>query len=306
MMYANIMLTGSRGGVFLVSLAAVLWGTVGIATQAIYQQSELSAVAVGFYRLVFAFPIVALLCWKIVGKKIFQVSARNYLKMIFIGVMLALYQVFYFAAIGYVGVAVATLITLCTAPVLVAIASVVFLKEPLTAATLKALACALLGTILLVGYPGDSVSRQVLFVGVALALGSALGYAVVALIGRSIAQACHPVHSTTVSFGVGALVLFPLAAANLFSISYTMPAWSLLVYVGVVPTAAAYTLFFWGMRNIKASTASILTLLEPLTATILAWFLFAERLAASGFVGAALLLFAIVILYRGEKQSGSK
>lgn len=304
-MHASTLLTGSRGGVLLVCLAAMLWGTVGIATQAIYQQSELSAVTVGFYRLVFAFPIVALLCWKIVGKKIYDVSARNYLKMMFVGVMLALYQVFYFAAIGYVGVAVATLITLCTAPVLVAVASVIFLKEPLTSSTLKALVCALFGTVLLVGYPGDSVSRQVLLVGVCLALGSALGYAVVALIGRSIAQICHPVHSTTVSFGVGALVLFPLAAANMFSVSYTVPTWSLLVYVGLVPTAAAYTLFFWGMRNIKASTASILTLLEPLTATVLAWFLFNERLAVSGLAGAALLMFAIVLLYRGEKQADS-
>lgn len=296
---------GSRRGILFVSLSAMLWGTVGIATQAIYRQSELNAISVGFFRLALAFPLVALLGWKIVGRQIFQ-RPRHYLRMTLIGVLLALYQVFYFAAIGYIGVAMATLITLCTAPVVVSLASVVVLKEPLTKATLYALVCAVTGTVLLVGFPAGGTVPKNLLLGVALSLGSATGYAMVAMIGRSIAHVCNPIHSTAVSFGVGALALFPLAAANVFSVQYTDITWSLLVYVGLVPTAVAYTLFFLGMRGVKASTASILTMLEPLTATVLAWLVFGERLASSGLVGAVLLLIAIVFLYRGERLPGQQ
>ena len=138
--------------------------------------------------------------------------------------------------------------------------------------------------------------------GVSLSLGSAVGYAIVAMLGRSIATECHPLHSTTVSFGVGAIFLFPMAASNCFSAQYTIEIMSLLLYIGLIPTAVAYTLFFLGMRGVKASTASILTMIEPLTATILAWFIFDERLAPSGIVGALLLLLAIVFLYRGERS----
>jgi DME family drug/metabolite transporter len=299
---SNPHLSGARRGMLLLSLYAMLLGTVGIATQAIYQQSELNAVTVGFYRLAFAFPVVALLCWKMVGKEVFRVKGQHYVKMTLIGVMLALYQVFYFAAIGYLGVAVAALIALCSAPIVIALASMVFLKEPITRPTFIALVCALLGAGLLVGLSDAAIEQNNLYVGVSLAVGSGIGYAIVAMVGKSIAKDCHPIHSTTVAFGVGAVFLFPMAAANVFSVHYTPEIWSLLLYAGLIPTAVAYTLFFIGMRNVKPSTASILTLLEPLTAAILAWFIFGERLATSGLVGIALLLISMVILYRGEKQ----
>lgn len=289
-------------GVFFVSLSAMLWGTVGVATQAIYQQSDLTAVSVGFYRLALAFPFACVLCWKVVGKKVFAVSRKSYLKMVLIGLMLAGYQVLYFAAVGSIGVALATLITLCTAPVVVALASVAFLREPLSRATLYALVCALSGTVLLVGFPEGSEARPDMLQGVLMSLGSAVGYATVALLGRSIAAECHPIHSTTISFGVGATMLLPLAFANFTTSQYSGETIGTLIYVGLVPTAVAYSLFFLGMRNVRASTASILTMIEPLTATILAWIIFKERLGLTGIAGAALLLFSLVILYRGVKR----
>lgn len=302
---SNSQLYEPRPGLLCVSISAILWGTVGIATQAIYRQSDLTAVTVGFYRLAFAFPFVAVLCWKVVGKQIFQISSRQYWKMTLIGIMLALYQVFFFASIGYVGVAIATLVTLCTAPVLVALISVVVLKERLRGYTFIALLAALFGTVLLVGLPENTTAQGNVILGVALALGSATGYAIVALMGRDIAKTCHPIYSTTVSFGAGAVFLFPLSAANLFSASYSGEIWGLILYVGLLPTAVAYTLFFFGMRSIKASTASILTMLEPLTATILAWIILGEHLAPAGLIGAFLLLTAMVVLYQGEKVSKS-
>lgn len=290
----------TRLGILLVSLAAMLWGTVGIATQAIYRHSELTAVGVGFFRLACAFPLVALLCWKVVDRPTFRAGLRHTWKMILIGIMLATYQVCYFASISQVGVTIATLITLCTAPVLVALASALLLREPLTRSTLVALLAALLGTALLVGRPATSAATGQVALGAALALGSAAGYAIVALLGRALANSCHPLHSTTVSFGVGAAFLLPFAASNLVSVSYAPEVWALILYAGLLPTAVAYSLFFLGMRTIKASSASILTMLEPLTATALAWLIFAEQLAATGIAGALLLLSAIAILYRGE------
>ncbi|MBC8076377.1 MAG: EamA family transporter, partial [Chloroflexales bacterium] len=74
--------------------------------------------------------------------------------------------------------------------------------------------------------------------------------------------------------------------------------WMMLVYLGLVPTALAYVLFLRGMRTTSATVASIVTLLEPLTSTALAWLIFGERFGPLGFVGAALLLGAIGLLMR--------
>lgn len=55
-------------------------------------------------------------------------------------------------------------------------------------------------------------------------------------------------------------------------------------------------LFTFGMRQTSATTASIVALLEPLTAAGLAWLLFGERLGPLGLVGGALLLAAVTLL----------
>ncbi len=291
----------SRRGILLVSTAAVLWGTIGIAAQMIYRQSDMTPVAVGFYRLALGFPMVALLCWQIVGRRVFLVDRWTYRRMLAIGAMVALFQVCYFTAIEYVGVAIATLITLCTAPVLVALASVLFLKETLTRPTLTALLCALSGTALLVGAPGTVSDPAKLVTGTLFALGSASGYALMTLLGKGLAGKCHPLHATAVAFGAGALCLLPLVLANGQTWQQTADIWRLLAYLGLVPTAIGYTLFFIGVRGIRASTSSILTMIEPLTATLLAWWLFSERLGPVALLGAGLLFVAISVLYRAER-----
>jgi len=281
-----------RRGLLLVALSGALWGTVGIATQAVYLRSDIDAITVGFYRLAIAFPFVAALCWKHIWK------------MVLIGVMLATYQVCYFAAVGTIGVAIATLVTLCTAPVIVALASAVFLHEPLGRHTLLALGLALLGTACLVGFPDEAGQQRQLLVGIPLCLASAAGYALVAMMGKSLAGTCHPLQSTAFSFGVGALCLGVLAAVNGLGTPPSVTVWGLLLYVGLVPTAIAYSLFFLGVHAIKASSAAILTMIEPMTATLLAWLLFGERLSALGILGSVLLLTAIGPLYLAEKARG--
>jgi len=261
----------------------------------LYDTTRANPLSVGFFRLAFATPALALACWALLGRRSLRIARRDLARMALIGVMLALYQACFFAAIVWVGVAVATLITLCLAPVLVTLFSVVLLGERLT----RPVALALLGTLggvacVALGQPGARVGADLR--GVALAGASALGYAIVTLAGRSLAGRYHATQINAVAFAVGALTLAPLALATGLVVSYPAQGWALLVYLGLVPTALAYGLFMTGMRATPAMVASILTLLEPVTATALAWLLFGERLSALGWGGAALLVGAIMTL----------
>ena len=295
----------SHRGIRLIIIASILWGTVGIATQAIYHRSDMTAITVGFYRIALAVPFVVAFSCMTVGWRGLLVSRCHLPRMAMIGAMLAFYQVCYFSAISYVGVAVATLVTLCSAPAIVALLSIVWLNERLTRQTLLALTFALVGTCLLVGMPDAVVARGDLLTGVLLALGSATGYAIVTLVGKSLSGQVDPIHSTTVSFAVGALCLLPLALVDGMTLKMPLEIWGLLGYIGLVPTATAYFCFFAAMRHVKASTASVITLLEPLTATLLAWVLFDERLGIVGMCGALLLMTAIGVLYRANDGNGA-
>lgn len=285
-------------GLGLILLAAVLWGTVGVFVQSIYQMTEANPLSIGFFRLALATPVLCGAGWMTIGRRMFQIERRDLKFLLLIGAMTALYQVCYFGAIAQIGVAAATLITLCTAPVWVAVLSVWLLGEKLTRNVLLSGSCAVVGTMFLVGMQPQNTSQAHLGWGVLLATGSAIGYALMTLCSRRVAKRYHPLQCAAIGFGIGALILLPCAMSSELIINYPMAGWLCLFYLGVIPTAFAYWLYFIGMRHTLATTASIATLLEPLTATFLAWSLFNERLGALSLMGAGLMLLAIGLLYR--------
>lgn len=288
----------ARGGLLLILLAAILWGTVGVTTRAIFILAETTALSVAFLRLALAVPVLALATAAILGPRGFRASPRHLVLMGLIGVLLAGYQLLYFGAIQRVGVAIATLVTLCTAPVIVAIVSVSLLGERPTRRLVTAASLAIGGTVLLIS-PADTASLDgSTGLGLLLALGSATGYALLTIVSRRIARQYHPLTPLTIGFTVGALALLPVLLLEGAQVTYPLVSWSLLLYLGVVPTALAYLLFTIGMRTTLATVASLVTLIEPLTAAGLAWLIFDERLGPLALVGAALLLGAVYLLTR--------
>lgn len=288
----------ARQGILWIALAAVMWGTVGVATRGLYEISTTNPLSIGFFRLAISIPALAIACWRVQGRAMFQVSKRDLGIMALIGVMMAFYQVCYFASIARVGVTIAVLVTLCTAPVMVALLATIFLREHVTGRIVLSLVGALAGTVLLVGLDHAGNAQQRTFEGVLLALGSAFGYAVITLCSRALAGRYHPLQSTTIGFTAGALVLLPFALATGLVATYPLTGWALLLHLGLIPTALAYWFFFSAMRTVPATVASITTLLEPLTSALLAAIIFGEQLSSTGVIGAALLLGAMSLLFR--------
>jgi DME family drug/metabolite transporter len=162
---------------------------------------------------------------------------------------------------------------------------------------LLALVCAVGGTALLVGVPSSGADiQQANLIGVLLALGAGLSYAVVTLCSRALARRYHPLQPITVGIAAGSLMLLPFALAAGLVLSYPPAGWALLVHLGVLPTALGYLLFLSGLRTTTATVASIATLLEPLTSAALAWVVFQERLGPFGILGGLLLLGAMALL----------
>lgn len=292
----------SRSGLGLILCAAILWGTVGITTQALYNLSQTNALSIGFFRLAIAALILLVACSWRQGRRIMQIRPRDAVIMALIGALLALYQACYFMAISYSGIAIAALITLCTAPVIVAIASLTFTRERLTTTTVIAFLCAIGGTALLVAARSTTGILNPSLIGIFFALAAASAYAGVILGGRRLAGQYHPLHINAVAFGAGAIVLLCFALPTGFVISYHAQGWLLLLYFGTIPTALAYGLFMIGIRSTPATVTSIVTLCEPLTSAVLAWIFFGERLGPLGLLGAFLLLSAILLLAK-KKES---
>ncbi len=286
-----------RMGLTLVALAALIWGTTGIAVSLLYRMADTNALAVGFGRLLLAAPALALLARILVGPNFWRVQRAHLGPIGLIGMAFAGYQVAYFAAIPRLGVAAAVLINICSAPIFTALLARIFLRERLGPATLAAMAGAIGGTVLLVGGAPEAASSADLLLGAALALTAGACYSLVVLGSRVVAPHYHPLQPITLAFSLGALLLLPIALNAGFGSGYGAQGWGLLLYLGLFPTALAYGLYLRGMRTVTATTAATLTLLEPLGSATLAVLFLGERLAPAGLFGAALLLGSMALLF---------
>src|SRR4051794_23599425 len=81
-----------RGGLLLIVLAAVLWGTVGVSTRAVFSLAETTALSVAFLRLALSLPVLGGASAAVLGRTGFRASPRHLLLMAVSGLMLAGYQ----------------------------------------------------------------------------------------------------------------------------------------------------------------------------------------------------------------------
>ncbi|NTW01537.1 MAG: EamA family transporter [Oscillochloris sp.] len=287
----------ARSGLGLIAGAALIWGTIGVAVSLLYRQAPADPLGVGFLRLLISAPALIGLGWAMVGPGFWRVRRGDLGVMALMGVAFAAYQVCYFAAIPHLGVAAAVMINICSAPIITALLARIFLGERLGRATFLALVGAVLGTAMLVGGAPQSGDLARMLIGAALALAAGCSYSVVVLTGRAVAPHYHPIQPITLAFTLGALLLAPVALSGGLYLGYSPMGWSILIYLGLVPTAVAYIFYLRGLRSTPATVASTLTLLEPLGSTLLAVLFLGEHLAPLGLAGAALLLASMGLLY---------
>ena len=77
---------------------------------------------------------------------------------------------------------------------------------------------------------------------------------------------------------------------------------ALLLYVAAVPTALAYPLYFAGAAVVRAATASVVMLIEPVNAALIAVTVLGERITAATVVGTLVLLAAVAALAATETR----
>ena len=143
--------------------------------------------------------------------------------------------------------------------------------------------------------------------GLLAALGSGAAYALSAEVGGALTRAHDALAVTTCTTFVVAAVLVPggLGLALLQGQSMTttdVGSWALVVYLGVVTMAFAYVLLYAGLRSTPSGTAVVATLLEPVTAVLIAVLFLGETLSVAGALGCLLILAAIGSLGRRMEQ----
>jgi DME family drug/metabolite transporter len=275
--------------------AAVLWSLGGVVTKRL----ELDAPAIAFYRSLFAglalLPLIRPSHWR------------------FRPAMILCGLVFGAMVGGYIGATKATtaanaIFLQCSATFWTIPLGLLFLGERPDPRSVLGIALASPGivAIVLFGHGGTSEEWR----GVALGLGSGLGYAGV-MIGMRGMRDLDPIWLSAINNLGGALALGAWSVAVVGPIARPGPSAALaLMAFGVVQMAIPYALFARGLRSIKAPEAGLIGLLEPILNPI--WVVLAspdhERPRLATIIGGLFLLAGVACRYlprrRGELPVG--
>jgi len=283
----------SAWGMVFVSIAAVLWGSIGVVVALLFGRIAVDPLMLGALRLLIVVPFVW--GWHRVSSGQWQIraTAAQHGAMLLGGVAFAVYQVAYFAAIPYIGVAMAVMLNICSAPIFTAFIARLWLGERLGFVQMLAIGLAIGGATILVANPADIATWSWLGVGYALSAG--LCYSVVAVTTRTVAPAFGVATPLAAMFGVAALVLVAVTLVIGSAWPTDTTVWMGALYLAVVPTFVSYVLYVRGLQAITATTAATLSLCEPLTSTVLAVLFLDEQLTHVAWLGAGLLFGSLLL-----------
>lgn len=286
-------------GFALIVLAAVVWGGGGVAASIVGTNSQMSYPAINGVRQLGG-GLIVLAIVAATGELRRVPRTREAARHILVtGLLTAGLGGFFFQSLPYLGVAAATVVSIGTAPVCVALHTAITTRRwPPTAVT-AALIAALAGLMLVSGGSGSTAAtpRDAL-IGLGLALTSGVLFAAVTITNRQVVAGLSVRSLIATSFTVsGVIATLWGFGTGMHLETLTPQAWLGLAYATVVHTALGFMLYYGGLRlGVPATSAAILTLLEPLTAAVLAVLILAEPLSLRGSLGIALILLGVVLV----------
>lgn len=292
-------MTRSRAGLGALVLAGVTWGTSGTLGTLLTRSSGLPMLAVGGYRI--AVGGVLVLAFIVLTRQLRLPRRRSgWLRVLGIAGCSALYQAAFFSAIGSIGVAFATLVAIGSAPIMVLLVDAATGRHRVDLRLGATLAMALVGLILLVGAPPSGMATGALVRGVLLALLAGAGFAGISLIGARPEPDFQNLTGTALAFLLGGTGVLALAAASgPVTFSLTPRSVILMITLGLA-AAVAYLAYLQGLRTQSSTTGVLISLLEPLTAAIVAAIVLGEWLTVPALCGAGLLLGAVALTATGR------
>ena len=280
-------------GTIAITALSILWGTAAVAIRAISNYGISIPTQLFFGAIMGCIFILALY-----GKKVELKPKKENLKwLIALGILSSTTAITFFYAAVFTKIAYLEFLHY-TMPVWVFLLAAFWLKEKITSWKLLALVLAIVG-ISIIFHGGLRNGLDLTNFGNILALASALSYAGMTVVGRKLKDV-EQQSSVFWTFFIGIFVAFPLF---ILDGELSVIGIVLISLYTLVEGIGGYLLYFYALRNIEASKASIILLIETVFASIFAWIFFGEVLTALNIVGGMFIVIGSAIVIRQTKWS---
>ncbi|MGH3683032.1 MAG: DMT family transporter [Natronosporangium sp.] len=301
------MSNGGRAAVLPVAamlVTVVLWASAFVAIRHVGQDVSPGALALG--RLLIASAVLGAVVLVRRGRPgggpvRWPRGRRMWLRLAFCGlVWFALYNVALNAAERRVDAGTAAMLV-NVGPILIAVLGGLLLREGfprqlVIGCTVAFGGVVLIGTATSSGAPADAW-------GVLLCLVAAAGYAVGMVTQKPLLDTVSALHVTWLAGLVGAVACLPFAPALVRDLG-SAPASTIwwVVFLGVLPSAVAFTTWAYALARTSAGRLGAATYLAPPIAIGLGWALLGERPAVLAIVGGGVCLVGVYLTRRRSRQ----
>ena len=272
----------------------MLWGTTG--TAASFLPDSVSPIAIGASTMTVGGVLLFLFSSRAAIGAFRDAHARRWLVIGALGVFV--YPLAFYSAMDQAGVAIGNVVSLGSGPIFAALLEWIWERHRLSLRWLICAVIAIAGVVLLsTGRISEAGGGKSIPIGVALGLLAGFAYALYTYASTRALAAGHSGRGVMgAMFGMGAVLLAPVLLATGRPLLASVPSAAIAGYLAIGPMFVAYLLFGFGLRSIRSSVATTVTLIEPLVATVLAILVVGERLTWSGWIGFSLILIGVTLL----------
>lgn len=281
-------------GVFLIVLSAVSFGTNPIFARICY------AAGTDPYTFLFLrFSIASVVMVVFMAGRHFKYPRGRFLMALSL-----------MGALGIVGTTLSYYVALTLAPVslvvviaymypmLVTLLAAVFFRQHITCSQVTALLLASLGIVLTIGM--DTGGQ---FLGIALAVATAVIYAAYLVFGSSFLKKAGSFAASTVIIGSATIVFAVLVAVKGLQLPTLLSGWIAIVASALISTVFGLVCLFAGLKRIDAATTAMISTLEVVVSVALAILVLGETMTWPKITGVAMVICAVLILTRSEYKT---
>jgi len=286
-----------RAFLFII-LAGILWGSSGIFSPLLTPYG-FSAIQMTFVRALIS-CISMLLFLLIRDRKLLCARGKDLLLFLASGASFFGTATCYYFSMQATSTSTAVVL-MYTAPVLVMLVSVAFLGEKLTLPKGIAVGCMLLGCCFVSGIIGGMKFDRF---GILIGLLSGVCYSLYNIVTKiSMRRGGNPTSATFYCFLTATVISFFACSpqqipANIAKAPLiTLP---LLIGLGICTCILPYLFYTIALKALPAGTASALSIVEPMAATVFSVLIFQEKLDLFAILGILLILGAVFLLSRSE------
>ncbi|NMH60567.1 DMT family transporter [Alteromonas ponticola] len=287
--------SGIKGALAIVA-ASILWGTTGTAATF---AADVNPLAIGAFAMGIAGILMSFSAFASLRDDAINMLERPYL-VVFGSVCVALYPLAFYSSMWWSGIAIGTVISLASAPFFAALLERLICKKSISP---QWWVCFFVGatgmTLLSLGKIPDTHDTNIGSRGawgVLLGLVAGLTYAGYSWAARELINHGVQAKSSLAGiFGGAAILLLPslfFTGDNLFASKVST---YVLIYMAVIPMFLGYLLFGYGLKSMHASDATLLTLIEPVVATLLAIYLLGEAFNVVGWIGMVMISLCLIL-----------